>query len=68
VTSSTAPARPQLTTDRLEMPPWTTAEATAVLDGTGSARWADDFPAEGDRVIAASSTGTPPGSAPTATV
>ncbi len=28
------------------------AEATAVLDNIRSAHWADDFPAEGDRVVA----------------
>ncbi|WP_260867656.1 GNAT family N-acetyltransferase [Streptomyces sp. SAJ15] len=32
--------------------PWSAVEIAAVLDGTGSAHWADDFPAEGDRVIA----------------
>ncbi|GAA2219537.1 GNAT family N-acetyltransferase [Streptomyces nogalater] len=53
MTSSTASDRIQLTTDRLVLRPWTMAEAAAVLDGTRSPRWADDFPAEGDRVIAA---------------
>lgn len=48
--SSSAPE--QLTTDRLVLRPWTTAEATAVLGNTRSVHWADDFPAEGDRVIA----------------
>ncbi|MFF7726234.1 GNAT family N-acetyltransferase [Streptomyces sp. NPDC008001] len=52
MSSSTASARIQLTTDRLVLRPWTMAEATAVLDDTRSAHWADDFPAEGDRVIA----------------
>ncbi|MEU8591170.1 GNAT family N-acetyltransferase [Streptomyces sp. NPDC048664] len=47
---SSAPA--QLTTDRLVLRPWTAAEATAVRTGTRSAHWADDFPAEGDHVIA----------------
>ncbi|MGP3978590.1 GNAT family N-acetyltransferase [Streptomyces sp. 8N114] len=32
--------------------PWTTAEAGAVLGGARSVEWADDFPAEGDRVVA----------------
>ncbi|MFI1798454.1 GNAT family N-acetyltransferase [Streptomyces sp. NPDC020379] len=52
MSSSTSAARVQLTTDRLVLRPWTMAEATAVLDDTRSAHWADDFPAEGDRVIA----------------
>ncbi|MDT0457270.1 GNAT family N-acetyltransferase [Streptomyces sp. DSM 41527] len=51
--SASSPSAPvQLTTDRLVLRPWTTAEATAVLDDTRSVHWADDFPAEGDRVIA----------------
>ncbi|WP_062997072.1 GNAT family N-acetyltransferase [Nocardia mikamii] len=41
-----------LTTDRLVLQPWTMAEATAVLADTRPAHWADDFPAEGDLVIA----------------
>ncbi|QKV98091.1 GNAT family N-acetyltransferase [Streptomyces sp. NA02950] len=41
-----------MTTDRLVLRPWTTAEATSVLADTRSSHWADDFPAEGDRVIA----------------
>ncbi|MFD8543272.1 GNAT family N-acetyltransferase [Streptomyces sp. NPDC059649] len=49
---STSSAHAELTTDRLRLRPWTTAEATAVLDDTRSPHWADDFPAEGDRVIA----------------
>ncbi|MEU2867790.1 GNAT family N-acetyltransferase [Streptomyces olivoreticuli] len=52
MTSSTSAARIQLTTDRLVLRPWTMAEATAVLGNTRSAQWADDFPAEGDRVVA----------------
>ncbi|GAB7035850.1 GNAT family N-acetyltransferase [Streptomyces sp. NPDC021749] len=47
---SSAPA--ELTTDRLRLRPWTMAEATAVVDDTRSPHWADDFPADGDRVIA----------------
>ncbi|MEV5748329.1 GNAT family N-acetyltransferase [Actinoallomurus sp. NPDC052308] len=39
-------------TKRLILRPWTTSEATAVLDDTRCPHWADDFPAEGDRVIA----------------
>jgi ribosomal-protein-alanine N-acetyltransferase len=52
VTSSTSSADIQLITHRLVLRPWALAEATAVLDDTRSAHWADDFPAEGDRVIA----------------
>ncbi|MFI1170084.1 GNAT family N-acetyltransferase [Streptomyces melanogenes] len=50
ISSSSASA--QLTTDRLVLRPWTTVEPTAVLDNTRSVLWADDFPAEGDRVVA----------------
>lgn len=50
--SSTASARAELTTDRLLLLPWTTADVAAVLDDTRPAHWAGDFPAEGDRVIA----------------
>ncbi|WP_432036100.1 GNAT family N-acetyltransferase [Streptomyces cucumeris] len=46
------PTQLDLTTDRLVLRPWTTDEATAVLAGTRSAHWAEDFPADGDRVIA----------------
>lgn len=41
-----------LTTDRLVLRSWTPAELAAVLDGRRRAHWAEDFPAEGDRVIA----------------
>ncbi|MFI0366252.1 GNAT family N-acetyltransferase [Actinomadura sp. 1N219] len=41
-----------LFTDRLVLRMWTLAEVTAVLDGRRQAHWADDFPAEGDHVIA----------------
>ncbi|WP_431897407.1 GNAT family N-acetyltransferase [Nonomuraea sp. bgisy101] len=41
-----------LITDRLLLRPWPPAEISAVLDGLWSAHWAEDFPAEGDRVIA----------------
>ncbi|WP_308250224.1 GNAT family N-acetyltransferase [Sphaerisporangium fuscum] len=41
-----------LTTDRLILRPWTPGEVTAVLDGARPAHWAQDFPAEGDQVIA----------------
>lgn len=52
MSSSTSAPRDQLTTEHLVLRPWTMAEATAVLDDTRWAQWADDFPAEGDRVIA----------------
>jgi ribosomal-protein-alanine N-acetyltransferase len=42
----------ELITDRLVLRPWTAAEAAAVVVETRSSEWADDFPAEGDRVIA----------------
>ncbi|MEU3777882.1 GNAT family N-acetyltransferase [Streptomyces sp. NPDC032472] len=44
----------ELTTERLVLRTWTAAEAEAVLAGDGRrpAGWAEDFPAEGDRVIA----------------
>ncbi|MEW2439529.1 GNAT family N-acetyltransferase [Streptomyces caniferus] len=41
-----------LTTDRLVLRPWSTAELTAVVRDARPAHWAGDFPAEGDRVIA----------------
>ncbi|MGW4630793.1 GNAT family N-acetyltransferase [Streptomyces rubiginosohelvolus] len=47
-----SPAPTDLTTERLILRPWTSLEATAVLEGSRSTHWADDFPAEGDRVIA----------------
>ncbi|MEU5945862.1 GNAT family N-acetyltransferase [Micromonospora sp. NPDC047465] len=52
MSSSSSSSRIDLTTDRLVLRPWTTAEATAVLGDTRSAHWADDFPADGDRVVA----------------
>ncbi|MFF4407327.1 GNAT family N-acetyltransferase [Streptomyces sp. NPDC001262] len=52
MTSSSSSARIQLTTDRLVLRSWTMAEAAAVPGDTRSAHWADDFPAEGDRVVA----------------
>ncbi|MEV0404725.1 GNAT family N-acetyltransferase [Actinoallomurus sp. NPDC050550] len=42
----------ELTTDRLILRTWSADEVTAVVNGARSAYWADDFPAEGDRVIA----------------
>ncbi|MFI9308128.1 GNAT family N-acetyltransferase [Streptomyces triculaminicus] len=50
--TSRTPAQQDLTTDRLVLRPWTRAEAAAVLDGARQPHWADDFPAEGDGVIA----------------
>ncbi|MGH3242133.1 MAG: GNAT family N-acetyltransferase [Spirillospora sp.] len=41
-----------LTTQRLVLRPWTAAEVSAVVGGERRTRWADDFPTEGDRVIA----------------
>ncbi|MGH3589206.1 MAG: GNAT family N-acetyltransferase [Pseudonocardia sp.] len=52
MSSFTAPVSVNVTTDRLSLRLWTMSEATSVLAGTRSSRWAGDFPAEGDRVIA----------------
>jgi len=52
VSSSVPPTHPDLTTDRLVLRSWTPADVTAVLDGARASHWADDFPAEGDHVIA----------------
>ncbi|MCX4825677.1 GNAT family N-acetyltransferase [Streptomyces sp. NBC_01142] len=41
-----------LTTDRLVLRPWSAGEITAVLGDARLEHWAEDFPAEGDRVIA----------------
>ncbi|MFI1206915.1 GNAT family N-acetyltransferase [Streptomyces sp. NPDC020802] len=41
----------QLVTDRLVLRSWSTTEADAVLRGGRLPHWAEDFPAEGDRVI-----------------
>ncbi|GAB2716564.1 GNAT family N-acetyltransferase [Streptomyces bullii] len=41
-----------LSTERLLLRPWPTAEITAVLAGARLTHWAHDFPAEGDHVIA----------------
>lgn len=49
--SSYTPVGAELITKRLILRLWTASEATAVLDDTRSMHWADDFPAEGDRVI-----------------
>ena len=41
-----------LVTGRLTLRPWTDSEVSAVLDGERRTGWADDFPTDGDRVIA----------------
>ncbi|WEV29497.1 GNAT family N-acetyltransferase [Streptomyces sp. 71268] len=41
-----------LHTDRLVLRQWPADDLTAVVDGARRAHWADDFPGEGDRVIA----------------
>ncbi|MES4908290.1 MULTISPECIES: GNAT family N-acetyltransferase [unclassified Streptomyces] len=51
--SSSRPTQDDLTTDRLVLRTWTLIEAAAVLDNARPTHWAEDFPAEGDRVIAA---------------
>ncbi|MFE6775764.1 GNAT family N-acetyltransferase [Streptomyces sp. NPDC057702] len=43
---------PDLLTDRLALRQWSAEELAAVVDGARRAHWAEDFPAEGDRVIA----------------
>ncbi|MGH4029238.1 GNAT family N-acetyltransferase [Actinomycetota bacterium Odt1-20B] len=50
--SSSSAAGADIATKRLVLRPWTTSEATAVVDNNRSPHWADDFPAEGDQVIA----------------
>ncbi|GGT93186.1 MULTISPECIES: GNAT family N-acetyltransferase [Streptomyces] len=52
MSSSSSPVHADVVTKRLVLRPWTRSEATAVLDGTWSSHWADDFPSEGDRVVA----------------
>ncbi len=52
MSSFSSPAHADVVTKRLVLRPWTKSEATAVLDGARSPHWADDFPAEGDRVVA----------------
>ncbi|NUT96889.1 MAG: GNAT family N-acetyltransferase [Saccharothrix sp.] len=41
-----------ISTDRLDLPSWTDADLAAVTAGTRLPHWAQDFPADGDRVIA----------------
>jgi RimJ/RimL family protein N-acetyltransferase len=52
MSSSSSHVHADVVTKRLVLRPWTTSEALAVLDDTRSPHWADDFPAEGDRVVA----------------
>jgi RimJ/RimL family protein N-acetyltransferase len=52
MSSSSSHVHADVVTKRLVLRPWTTREALAVLDDTRSPHWADDFPAEGDRVVA----------------
>ncbi|KUL63326.1 GNAT family N-acetyltransferase [Streptomyces sp. NRRL S-1521] len=52
MSSPSSPAHPDVVTKRLVLRSWNKSAATAVLDGARSPHWADDFPAEGDRVIA----------------
>ncbi|MFJ8650173.1 GNAT family N-acetyltransferase [Streptomyces sp. NPDC093546] len=52
MSSSSPSAHADVVTKRLVLRSWTMSEATAVLDDTRSPRWADDFPADGDRVVA----------------
>ena len=48
-----------LTTDRLVLRSWTSAEAAAVLGDHRQSDWADDFPSEGDKVIVSGGYGLP---------
>jgi RimJ/RimL family protein N-acetyltransferase len=43
---------PDPTSERLVLRSWTAAEADAVVGGVRLPHWADDFPADGDQVIA----------------
>jgi ribosomal-protein-alanine N-acetyltransferase len=38
-------------TERLSLRPWSEDDVAAVLAGERAAHWAEDFPAEGDRVV-----------------
>ncbi|MEV4333122.1 GNAT family N-acetyltransferase [Streptomyces sp. NPDC049597] len=57
--SSSSSAGTDLTTDRLVLRTWSAGELTAVLGDSRLAHWAEDFPADGDRVIAGVITGDP---------
>ncbi|MCO5991669.1 GNAT family N-acetyltransferase [Actinoallomurus spadix] len=50
--SSSSSTVADLTTDRLILRAWAPGEVTAVLDGARPSHWAQDFPDEGDLVIA----------------
>ncbi|MEV0374226.1 GNAT family N-acetyltransferase [Streptomyces sp. NPDC050636] len=50
--SSFSPTGTDLTTDRLVLRPWSTAELTAVLSDVRLSHWSADFPADEGRVIA----------------
>ncbi|MFD3541074.1 GNAT family N-acetyltransferase [Streptomyces sp. NPDC058662] len=52
MSSSSSHVDADVVTKRLVLRPWARSEAIAVLDGTRPPHWADDFPAEGDRVVA----------------
>ena len=52
MSSSSSQLHADLITPRLDLRSWTTAEATAVLDGRRRPHWAGDFPADGDQVVA----------------
>ncbi|MFI9813090.1 GNAT family N-acetyltransferase [Saccharothrix variisporea] len=41
-----------ISTDRLDLPAWTDADLAAIAAGAHLPHWAEDFPADGDRVIA----------------
>ncbi|MFE9750708.1 GNAT family N-acetyltransferase [Saccharothrix saharensis] len=43
---------PELITARLALRPWDDREVAAVVGGGRLPHWADDFPADGDRVVA----------------
>ncbi|MEW2553479.1 GNAT family N-acetyltransferase [Streptomyces zhihengii] len=57
--SPSARATTDLTTDRLVLRVWTPAAVAAVHGEERLPGWADDFPAEGDRVVAGFLTGHP---------
>ncbi|MFD5099849.1 GNAT family N-acetyltransferase [Streptomyces albidochromogenes] len=52
MSSTSSHVHADVVTKRLVLRPWARSEAIAVLDDTRPSHWADDFPAEGDRVVA----------------
>lgn len=52
MSSSFFPSGTDLITDRLVLREWPTDDVAAVVGDGQLAHWAEDFPAEGDRVIA----------------